>query len=159
MGIEIVDAVAEEVNELFPPKPGGLVDRYRQKAALERAREDEEKNLAEKIEQPSARAVKVAQQSPEIFALATFTIPAGGYAPILRGDPHRFRATIFVITSAATVILCKDAGAAISGNGATLPYGLPLPVNGRGQLYGYNNTGTTLQVSVVAELYAPERTQ
>jgi hypothetical protein len=157
MGIEIVDAAAEEINEMFPPKPGGLVDRYRQKAALERAREDEEKNLAEKIEQPSARAVKVAQQGPEILSLATFTIAAGGNAPILRGDPYRFRATILVITSGATVILCKDQGAAISANGATLPYGLPLPTSSRAQLYAYNNTAGIVQVSVIAELYAPEK--
>jgi hypothetical protein len=157
MALEIIEAAEEEVNELFPPKPGGLVDRYRRKAAEEEARRDEERNIAEKIEQPSYRAVKVAQQGPESLALATFTIAPGGYAPVLRGDSYRFKATVLVITAGATVILCKDAGAAISANGATLPYGLPLPTSSRAQLYAYNNTAGTVQVSVIAELYAPER--
>ena len=156
MPLEFVEAVEESVNEMFPPKPGGLVDKFRKKAAEERARQDEETNAAEPIEQRSYRAVKVAQTSPEIFQAITYTIPAGGYAMVLPQSPYRFRATLLVITSGATAILAKDSGNAISGTGFTLPYGVTLPVNSRGQLYAFNNTGSIIQLSVIAELYAPE---
>jgi hypothetical protein len=243
MPFEIVEATEELVNETFPPKPGGLVDRFRKKAAEEEARRDEEKNAAEPIEQRSYRAVKVAQQSPEVFAPTVYTILAGAYATILPLSPYRFRATILLTTptvnagnpapaqpavpatgvaqqnpnsypvsvavnangatitnvsvngitvgtaagtyavpaygsisiaytvatptwvwsyagaqttTPATVILAKDSGNAISGLGTTLPYGIALPVNGRGMLVAYNPTGSTVLVSVLSELYAPE---
>jgi hypothetical protein len=157
MPLEIIQAGEELINEAFPPRPGGLVDKFREKAALERAREDEEKNTAERIEQPAFKAVKVAQQQPEIFQAITFTIPAGGYAPILPASPYRFRASILVITTAATAILAKDSGNAISGSGFTLPSGVVYTVSTRAQVYAYNNTAGTIQVSVAAELYGPER--
>jgi hypothetical protein len=154
MSFEIVEATEELLNEAFPPKPGGLVDRARKKAAEEEARKDEERNLAEKIEQASYRAVKVAQQSPEVFSAITINIPAGGSAQILPYSPYRFRATILVVTPASTVILAKDNGNAISQSGFALPTGIPLPVSSRAMLAGFSATAVT--VSVLAELYAPE---
>src|ERR1700678_275250 len=100
MALEIIEAAEEEVNELFPPKPGGLVDRYRKKAAEEEARRDEERNIAEKIEQSSYRAVKVAQQQPEVYASAVYTIGPGGTAQILPLRPHRFRAVVIATAPA-----------------------------------------------------------
>lgn len=155
--MEIIEAVEEVVDEAFPPRPGGLVDRYRKKAALEEAEKDERRNTAERIEAPSYKAVKVAQQSPEIYQAITYTIPVGGYAPVLPASPYRYRASILVITSGATVILAKDSGNAISGSGFTLPASVILPVFSRGQLFAYNNSAAIVQVSVIAELYAPEK--
>jgi hypothetical protein len=157
MALEVVETVEEVINEAFPPRPGGLVDKFRQKAALERAREDEEKNTAEKIEQPSYKSVKIAQQQPEIYQAITYTIPAGGNAPILPASPYRHNANIMVITVGATVILAKDPGGAISGTGFTLPYGIVKPHPTRAILYAANNTGAAVQVSVEAFLYAPEK--
>jgi hypothetical protein len=235
MALEIIEAAEEEINELFPPKPGGLVDRYRKKAAEEEARRDEERNIAEKIEQSSYRAVKVAQQQPEVYASAVYTIGPGGTAQILPLRPHRFRAVVIatapvpvpsppavpastvaaqnvnpypvtvVVTGGTatvtsvngvtvgtgdgtfavpaygsiavtytvaptwawsyagsgappvTVVLCKDQGAAIAGNGFPLPSGIPLPLDGRGQLYAFNPATATVQVAVIAQMYAPEK--
>jgi hypothetical protein len=157
MALEIIEAAEEVINEAFPPRPGGLVDRYRRKAALEEARREEEKNTAESIEQPAYRAVKVAQQQPEIYQAITYTIPAGGYAPVLPASPYRHSANLLVITSGATVILAKDSGNAISGSGFTLPYGIVKPMTTRAQVYAYNNTSGIVQVSADANLYAPEQ--
>jgi hypothetical protein len=156
MALEIIEAAEEEINELFPPKPGGLVDRYRKKAAEEEARRDEERNIAEKIEQSSYRAVKVAQQSPEVISALTYTIAPGQYAPVLPMSPYRFRATVQVITTGGTVVLAKDSGNAISGTGYGLLYAQPFTLYSRAQLYAFNNGASAVQVSVLAELYAPE---
>jgi hypothetical protein len=155
--MEILDAVEEVIEETFPPKPGGLVERARKRAAEEEARKAEDLNVAERVEQASYKAVKTAQESPEGFSPITFTIPPGGNAPILPLSKYRYRATVFVITPGATVILCKDSGAAISGVGFTLPYGFPVPFMTRAQVYAYNNTAGTVQVSVASEIYAPEK--
>jgi hypothetical protein len=233
MALEVLEAVEEVVNEAFPPKPGGLVDTFRKKAALERARQDEETNTAERIEQRSYKAVKVATQSPEIFASAVITIAPGAVMPVLPLSLYRYRATLIVtaanpvpsqpavpastvaaqnvnsypvqvvisggtatvttvngVTVGAgdgtftvpaygsiavtytiaptwawsyagtgtpgTAVLCKDQGAAIADNGFPIPTGVPLPVHGRAQLYALNPGSTTIQVAVLAELYAPE---
>lgn len=156
MPFEIVEAGEELVNEAFPPKPGGLVDRFRKKAAEERARQDEETNTAERIEQPSYKAVKTATQQPEIFAPSAVGIAAGGVALILPLSKYRVRASIIVSTAASTVVLCKDQGAALSANGFPLPSGVPFPAGARGQLWGYNPGGAAITIGVLAELYAPE---
>jgi hypothetical protein len=155
--VEILDAVEEVIEEAFPPKAGGLVDRARKRAAKEEAEKQEYLNVAERVEQASYKAVKTAQESPEGFSAITFTIPPGGNAPILPLSKYRYRATVFVITAGATVILAKDSGAAVSGVGFTLPYGFPVPFMTRAQVYAYNNTAGIVQVSVAAEIYAPEK--
>jgi hypothetical protein len=157
---EIAEAAleaADQVTEtLFPPRPGGLVDRHRRREAARNAEIEESEHVAEKIEQPSYKAVKIASQSPEVFSAITYTIQAGGSAPVLPQGPYRYRAVVMVVTSGSSVILARDNGNAISGSGFLLPYGIPMPVHTRAQVYAFNNTGATVQVSVFAEIYAPE---
>jgi hypothetical protein len=147
---------AEHVIQEFLPRPGGMIERFRQERARREETEHERENTDARIEAASYKAVKVAQQSPEVFIAITYTILAGGSAPILPLSPYRNRATILVITSAATVILAKDNGNAISGTGFALPVGIPLILTTRAQVYAFNNTGSTVQVSVITESYAPE---
>jgi hypothetical protein len=156
---DFVDEIEEDAEDFlgFQPKPGGLIDRHRK----ERARREEAQRLREQIddaiESPSYTAIKVAPQSPEIVVAQTVTIASGGYGLVLPKSEYRYRAVIMVATSNATVILAKDQGAAISENGFTLPYAIPMPIQTRAQVYAYNNTGATVQVSVWAEVYAPEK--
>jgi len=147
------EAVDETVDELFPPRPGGLVDKHRRRMAEKKETEQE----TERIEQPAFRAVKVAPQSPEVFSAITYTIQAGGSAPVLPLGPYRYRSVIMVITSGANVVLAKDQGQAISSNGFALPYNIPLPLRTRAQVWAYNPGASTVQVSVIAEMYAPEK--
>lgn len=153
---EIFAAADEVVEELFPPKPGGLVDRHRKRRAAEEAQEEIAKDAQERIEQPAFKSVKVAPQGPEEIAAQTITIGAGGTALVLPMSPYRFRATILLVTSAATIVLAKDQSAALGNNGFQLPAGIPFPVYSRAQLWAFNPGGSAVTVSILAEIYAPE---
>lgn len=159
MAENVIEDIEERVEDLFPHKPGGMVDRHRKERAKREAEAAEREHVSEKIEQSSYKAVKVAQQSPEKFVPVTYTIAPGGTGPVLPLNPYRYRASIMLVTVGATVVLCADNGGAIANPpvGFTLPYGIPFPVFGRGQLIGFNNTASTIQVSVLSENYAPEK--
>jgi hypothetical protein len=165
---EMIEAADELIEDMFPPKRGGLVERHRARVAIDAARQQEMTDAAEPIEQGSYKAVKVAQESPEVISTITYTIQAGAYAQILPAVPYRYRATIRIIpanppsATAYTAVLAKDSGAALGGTGYTmLSTDAPLVLNARSQLYVYNSTpsGTVgqIQVSVIAEMYAPEK--
>jgi hypothetical protein len=136
MPIEAVEAVEEAVNEAFPPRPGGLVDRFRQKAAAEEARRDAEKNTAERIEQPSYKAVKVAQQQPEIFGAITYTIAGGGTGLVLPLSLYRYRATIALATASVNGSNPAPAQPAVPATGAaqqnpnSYPVSVAIAANG-----------------------------
>lgn len=154
---EIVHEV-ETVAEEFLPKPGGAIDRFRQEEARRREAEKERENIDAKIEAPSYKAVKTATQSPEVFSAQTFTIAAGSNAMVLPLSKYRYRATITLVPQVTPVsaILAKDQGAAIGLNGFILQQGLLFTTNTRGQVWVQNTNAATIQVSVAAEIYAPE---
>lgn len=156
MSDEIIEALEEVEAEVFPPKAGGMVDRHRQRKAAEKAAQDQAEDAQVPIEQRAYRAVKVAPESPETVSAMTYTIAAGQSAMVLPQSPYRYRATVLVATSGATVTLAKDSGAALGGTGFMLPAGIPIPVYSRAQLWAFNGTGGAVQVSVLAEIYAPE---
>lgn len=151
------EAIAELIEDPYPPKPGGLVDKHRKRVAAEQAEVEGETQELERIEQPSYRAVKVAPESPEVFAAITYTISAGATAPILPLNKYRYRATVMVITASGSVVLAKDNGNAISGVGFVLPVNVPVVLFSRAQVYAFNNTQSSVQVSVMMESYAPEK--
>lgn len=157
MSENFAEQIIEDVEDLFHPKPGGIVDRHRQERARREAAEQEAENVSQRVEEASYKAVKVAVQSPEVFSPAVFTIGPGGDAQILPLSRYRSRATILVVTAASSIILAKDNGASLSANGLPLPTGIPFTVNGRGQLWAHNPGGATVQVGVLSELYAPEQ--
>lgn len=155
---ELFEAAEEAFEEAFPPKPGGLVDKYRQRKADEEAKQEDRENAEERIEEQSFRAVKVAVIPPSIFSPAEFTIAAGGYAMVLPLSLYRYQATLRVVTAASSVILAKDSGAAISGNGfPLLTADPPLRVNARAQLWAFNPGGAPVTIAVLSEIYAPEQ--
>jgi hypothetical protein len=136
----------------FPAKPGGLVDQARKRMAAEAARAQEAENEAELVEQRAYKAVK----TTEVFQAQTLTIAAGGWAPLLVDDPFRFRAVVCLLTAAATVVLAADQSNASGQHGFTLTPGICLDIRTRGPLYAANPGGSVIQVSVMAEKYAPE---
>jgi len=155
---EFFEAAEEIIEEAFPPKPGGLVDRHRQREAAKRAAEQEAENADEPIEQASYKAVKTASQSPEGFSAQTFTIAAGGTAQILPLSPYRYRAMVHVFTAASNITLAKDSGAALGGVGYTLQASDgPITLFTRAQVWAFNGTAGPVQVSVLSESYAPEQ--
>jgi hypothetical protein len=134
-----------------------MVHRHREERARRQAAAEEAEHVAERVEQPSYKAVKTAQQSPEVFNAISYNIAAGAYTRILPLSPYRSRAVILLASPITSCILAKDDGAALGGVGFTLPSNVPIVVTARGQLFAYNNTGATIIVSVITELYAPEK--
>jgi len=155
---DIIDDVEDTAEDIlgFTPKPDGLIDRHRKERARREEAQKQQENIDDKIESRSYTAIKVAQQMPEVFSPNVVTIQPGGVAQLLPISPYRYRATLLLATAASNVVLCKDQGAAISANGITLATGTPFPVNGRGQLWGFNPGGAAIQVGTLAELYSPE---
>lgn len=153
---EMFEAAEEMVEEMFPPKPGGLVDRHRQRKAAEKAAEDEAANRQEHVEQPSYRAVKVAPESPEVFTTNIINVPSDGVVQILPQSPYRYKAFIQSITTGATIAIARDSGSALGGIGFPLAVNLPIILDTRAQVWAYNSGASAAQVAVIAELYAPE---
>lgn len=154
---EIVEAVEEVVEEAFPPKTGGLVDKHRKRVAEEKAKQAQRENEEERVEGAAYRAVKVAPESPEVFTGNVITIQPGQAAMLLPLSLYRYRATLRVITAASSVILAKDNGAATGQIGIPLlTADPPYNVFSRAQLWGFNPGAAVIQVGVLAELYAPE---
>jgi hypothetical protein len=159
---EMFEAADEIIDELFPPVPGGLVDRHRQRKAQEKAAEQEAQQAAEAIEERSYKAVKVAIEQPESLATQTVAITAGATAMILPTYAYRKRA---VVISSAPVYLGKDQGAVLTAAGLTsdtapgnffyLPASVPLVVESRAQLWC--GAPTAAFVAVYSEFYGPEK--
>jgi len=154
---EFFEAAEEIVEEIFPPTPGGLVDKHRKRVAEEKAKEAERENESEAVEGAAYRAVKVAPQTPEVFSGNVITIQPGAAGMVLPLSLYRYRATIKVLTAASSVVLGKDSGAATGGVGYTLATAdPPFVAFARAQLWGFNPGGAVIQVCVLVELYAPE---
>ena len=159
---EVVEEIDELGDELFPPKPGGMVDRLRKERAQREAAEQERRQESERVEEGNYKSVKVTQLSPEVTSTNAVNIPAGGTAMVLPLSEYRFRATIIATSvSAPTVnpVLAKDSSQALGGVGFPLPMNTPFVVNSRAQLWMANPgaNSVTITVSVLSELYAPEK--
>lgn len=152
----IIEEVIQDVEHVFTPRPGGMIDRHNQDKARREAAQRQREQANERIEESSYKSVKTAQISPEIFSAQTLTIPAGGNAVILPKSDYRYRATIMVVTAASSITLAKDSGAAISGNGFQLPTGIPVTTYTRGQVIAGNTSASPIQVTVMTDIYAPE---
>lgn len=156
--------LAEDVF-MFHPKPGGMVDQHRKERERNRIREQQAAQVAERVEERGYQAVKTAQLSPEVFGTQTFTIASGAKRMILPLRPYRFRATVILIQPRTPldytdcIVLSKDENNATSGVGAVFPPNIPTEFRGRGQLWAYNPLNISVQVSIVAEEYAPETMQ
>jgi hypothetical protein len=146
-----VEEIIEDVEHIFSPKPGGMIDSWHQAKAQREAAQREAENAAEKIEEKASFAVKVAQLMPSVTAINSINIAAGGYAQVLPMSPYRYKA---VIISSATIVLAKDSSQALGGTGFSLPANTPITINSRAQLYA-SAVGAAV-VGVLSEIYAPE---
>lgn len=146
---EVIDEVENLAGELFTPKPGGMIDNFRKEKARAEAAAHEAENLAEKVEEFGAYAVKVIILSPEKFNSNSVNVAAGGIAMILPRNLRRKRATII---STAAVTIAGSQSQALNQIGFPLAANTPLLVEARGQLWAYA-TGAAV-VSFLSESYA-----
>lgn len=146
-----IETIIEDVEALFPAKPGGIVERARKDKAAREAAAEAARQANEPVQEPNFKSVKVTVLSPEITATNVVNIPAGGTAMILPNNEYRSRA---VIKASAALVIAKDQSQALGGVG--YPYAVtdpPLVVNSRAQLWAFAAGAAT--VTVLVESYAP----
>lgn len=149
----------EAVIEAFKPRPGGIVDRFEQEKAKREAAARERENAGEPVEQAAYKSVKVTPLAPEVVIDNVITLQPQASQMLLPLSPYRYRATVIAVKGAGTgtVVLSRDPGRATSGLGFPLPPGIPMVIGSRAQLFAYNpDAANTVQVAVLAEIYAPE---
>jgi hypothetical protein len=113
--MELAEEIVTDVEEMFPPKPGGMIDRHRKAEAARKAAQAEQKDAAEDISNRAYKAVKTAVESPEAGAARTMVVSsATGVQQLLGADELRRRAT--VITLDQPIVLSPDLASASDSN-------------------------------------------
>lgn len=104
------ESVTEFVHEdLFPPKPGGMVDTARKQKAAEQAQIDE---LPEPAEDLFQHAVPVLDQAAELARARTFSVATGNGNPIvelLGRDDNRRNAIIMTLDQPVVISFSQTA--------------------------------------------------
>jgi hypothetical protein len=154
---DAVNAIVHDAEELFPPRPGGLVDRHRQrKAAEEAAREAGAAGEVAQLGRNKVRAVRTVVESPDLGGTPSIVLSAGNpTARLLPRDSHRRSAVILAIDN--DVYLTTDpglaanlAGTAIGTGGFYLPKGTPVPITNTAEWFAAaTTTASTSRVSVI----------
>jgi ribosomal protein S11 len=146
-----IEEIVQDVEDLFKPRAGGMVERAREERARRQAAEEAARNAAEPVQETAYKGVKVVILSPEITSTNVVNVLAGGTAMILPNSEYRYRATI---KATAPATFCKDAGQALGAVG--YPYAVtdpPFVTYSRAQLWVFCAGATT--VSIISESYAP----
>lgn len=153
-----VKALVHDAEELFPPRPGGLVDRHRRrKAAEDAAREAGAATEAEELGRARVRAIRVTVQAADTAAAQCVLLTAAQpVARLLPRDEHRRSAVILAIDN--DVYIASDPGTAASLQGGAagtagfyLPAGTPVPVASGAELWAAaTTTASSSRVSVLS---------
>lgn len=149
--------------ELFPPKPGGLVDTTRKEQAA--AQQQAGQASTGSVGEPSYEAVKVDVLEPEVGAGRTISVSTTTNATvrILGADPNRKRAVVITLdepivvgNSQASASDSRNATntAGQSAGGSVWPINVPLPIKSRGEVWVAATSSTATRVSIWAESYA-----
>lgn len=142
-----VKAIVCDAEELFPPKPGGMVDRHRKRKAAEAEAEaaGTASDVAE-LGRNRVRAVRVALPAAEVATATTVTVNATSdpVQKILGRSANRKRAVVTAVD--APVVLCYSLAAAadvqnaasapgLRASGTILPVGVPYVIEHQGEVY------------------------
>jgi hypothetical protein len=154
---DIIGEVEEELGELFPPRPGGLVDRHRKRKAAEAAaRENGTDTATMETGRNKVKAVRVSVEAANLAGSGCVVLGPGNlWQQLLPRDQNRRSAVILAVDN--DVYVTADQGMALnvagsaSGTGAFyLPAGIAIPVDSQAQLYvACTTTATNSRVSVL----------
>lgn len=143
------------MSEMFPPRPGGLVDTARKTAAAQAA-------VAETVENGNGpviyAAVRVRPEAPDIGTARTITLSAVNPVLTLLGADRQRRSCVILAVD-NDVYIATDKGLAIEaagGNAAEgvfyLPAGIGIPVSSQAQYWAAcTTTATSSRVSVLID--------
>lgn len=154
-----------DAEELFPPRPGGMVDTARRQMADQDA---QLQALADAEPSPGTTRmdVPVADHAAELARARTFSIATGGANPIvelLGADDRRRNAVIMTLDEPVVVSFSQQAAedprnavnaAGTSANGFALPVNVPVTIASRSVIYAVATSSTPTRVSVMAFSYA-----
>ena len=149
----VVEAVDETVEDLFPPKPGGLVDRHRKRMAEEAERE----RAIEDAPVPDSpyTAVRVRPEAPDLGGAYVVNVSSSNpVAQLLPKDAQRRSAVVVAVDNAMWISYSQGtaSGAAGSGSGTTafyLPQGIAIPIDSRQIVYVSSTTAGPSRISVI----------
>lgn len=157
-------SLTADLEELFPPKPGGMVDTARKRAQAEAG----QVQALSEAEPPAARdriEVGVCDHAADLARARTFSVATGGNAVVELLGRDDNRRNVVVMTLDEPVVISFNQAAAedprnqvnaagLSANGFVLPVGVPVPLNTRSVIYCTATSATPTRVSVAAFSYA-----
>jgi hypothetical protein len=158
--------MSTDPEDLFPPKPGGMVDTARKQMHAEAEQLAE---LAAHASMDMARHkidVPVMERGTELARARTFSVSTANSNPIvelLGADPDRRYAVIMTLDEPVVIAFSQQAAddprnavnaAGLSANGFVLPVNVPVPVNSTSVIYCTATSGTATRVSVMAFSYS-----
>ncbi len=153
---QAVETLVKDAEELFPPKPGGLVDRHRKRKAAEEAARENGQAIIEETGRHQVKAVRTTIEAPNLSGVSTVLLtPANPTARLLPRDVHRRSAVILAIDN--DVYVTTDPGMAINVAGTAtatgpfyLPAGIAIPVDSQAEFWAAATTmATNSRVSVL----------
>lgn len=153
-----------DAEQLFPPKPGGMVDTARKRMQAE---SDQLDALAAQPEPPGVNhAIPVTQRGAELARARTFSVATGGANPVvelLGQDLNRRSAVVMTLDEAVVISFSQQAAedprnavntAGLSANGFVLPVNVPVPLPAQSVIYCTALSSTPTRVSVAAFSFA-----
>jgi len=157
---------AYDPEDMFPPRPGGMVETAR---ARMRAEAEQLAGLEAAAPAPAAPriGVPVREFACEFGRARTFSVATGGGNPIvelLGADPQRRYAVVMTLDEPVVISFSQTAaedprnavnGAGLSANGFVLPVNVPVPVPAGTVIYCTATSATPSRVSVMAFGYKP----
>jgi hypothetical protein len=157
--------VLTDPETLFPPKPGGMVDTARQRAAAEA---DQLQALNEAPEPPGKERFDVGVQdhAAELARARTFSVSTANNNPVvelLGRDDNRRNAMIMTLDEPVVISFAQSAAedprnqtnaAGLSANGFVLPVNVPIYPPTKSVIYCTATSSTPTRVSVAAFSYA-----
>lgn len=153
----IVDAVIHDAEELFPPKPGGLVDQHRRrKAAAEAARQAGATSEVTELGRNKVKAVRTVVEAADTGATPSVLLGASNpVQQLLPRDDHRRSAVVLAIDNDVYLTIDRGMALSLAGNatgtgGFYLPKQVPIPISDTAQWFvAVTTTASTTRVSVI----------
>jgi len=146
--------LSADIEELFPPKPGGLVDSHRQAQA---AAAEQLPDTVDNTDGPVGyAAVRVRPEPPDLGTARTITLSAANpVLQLLSQDPQRRSAVVVAVDN--DIYIASDQGMAQQAAGGTsfegvfyLQVGIGIPIDTQAQLWvAATTTATNSRVSLL----------
>lgn len=149
--------------DLFPPKPGGMVDTARKRAQAEQDQAAALDAAGQPVEDPRFD-VPVRQVGAELARARTFAVSTDSnpVVELLGRDDDRRNVVVMTLDEPVVISFSEQAAedprnlvnaAGLSANGFVLPVNVPLPLNTRSVVYCTATSSTATRVSVAAFSY------